>query len=128
VVEHFEPAYLTRFLDLCYHKLRPGALLVLETINPACWMAFFECYIRDLTHARPLHPDTLRFLVQACGFTSVNVEYLQPVTAADRLERVAPDASADPAVAAVAEAVNAHADKLNGRLFSSMDYAVVARR
>jgi O-antigen chain-terminating methyltransferase len=128
VVEHFEPAYLLRVLELAYQKLRPGAPLVLETINPACWMAFFETYIRDLTHARPLHPDTLRYLVQASGFASVNVEYRQPVTEGDRLERVQVPAISDEAVAAVAAAVNAHADKLNARLFSSMDYAVIARR
>jgi SAM-dependent methyltransferase len=128
VVEHFEPAYLLRVLEVAYQKLRPGAPLVLETINPACWMAFFECYIRDLTHARPLHPDTLGYLVQASGFTAVNIEYRAPVTDADRLERVSTPAGLDPATAAIAAAVNAHADKLNARLFSSMDYAVIARR
>ena len=130
VVEHFEPAYLLTFLERAHHKLRPGAALVLETINPACWMAFFETYIRDLTHQRPLHPDTLRYLVQASGFTSVDVQYRAPVTEGDRLDHIA----ADPAIAAnaglaqIAAAVNAHADKLNARLFSSMDYAVIARR
>jgi SAM-dependent methyltransferase len=128
VVEHFEPAYLVGVLDLAYQKLGPGAPLVLETINPACWMAFFECYIRDLTHARALHPDTLRYLVQASGFASVNIEYRAPVAEADRLERVSTVAGADPATAAIAAAVNAHADKLYARLFSSMDYAVIARR
>jgi SAM-dependent methyltransferase len=127
VVEHFEPAYLARVLSVAYQKLRPGAPLVLETINPACWMAFFEAYIRDLTHVRPLHPDTLRFLVQASGFVSVDVDFRQPVLDADRLNRVVarPD---EPATAAVAAAINDHADKLNARLFSSMDYAIVARR
>jgi O-antigen chain-terminating methyltransferase len=114
-------------LELAYRKLRPGAPFVLETINPSCWMAFFECYIRDLTHARPLHPDTLRYLVQASGFRGVNVEYRQPVTDADRLDSVAVPA-ADDATAPVAAAINAHARKLNARLFSSMDYAVIARR
>jgi SAM-dependent methyltransferase len=128
VVEHFEPAYLVRVLQLAYQKLRPGAPLVLETINPACWMAFFETYIRDLTHARPLHPDTLRYLVQATGFTSVNIEYRAPVTEGDRLDRVSTPTGADTATAAIAAAVNDHADKLNARLFSSMDYAVIARR
>ena len=128
VVEHLEPAYLLRLLELAYQKLRPGAPLVLETINPACWMAFFETYIRDLTHARPLHPDTLRYLVQASGFTSVNIEYRSPVTEADRLERVSTPRRDRRATAAIAAAVNAHADKLNARLFSSMDYAVIARR
>jgi SAM-dependent methyltransferase len=128
VVEHFEPAYLLKVLEAAYRKLRPGAPLVLETINPACWMAFFETYIRDLTHARPLHPDTLRYLVQAAGFVSVNVEYRQPVTENDRLDRVSSSPGDDETMTAIVAAVNAHADKLNTRLFSSMDYAVVARR
>lgn len=128
VVEHFEPAYLVRVLQAAYQKLRAGAPLVLETINPACWMAFFETYIRDPTHAQPLHPDTLRYLVQATGFTSVNIEYRAPVTERDRLDRVSTPAGGDTATAAIAAAVNDHADKLNARLFSSMDYAIVARR
>lgn len=122
VVEHFDPPYLARFLDTAYHKLQPGSPLVLETINPACWMAFFETYIRDLTHQRPLHPDTLRYLVQASGFQSVDVQFRQPVAEADKLDRMPSD------LGALAQAINDHADKLNARLFSSMDYAIVARR
>jgi len=130
VVEHFEPAYLLKFLELAHRALKPGAPLVLETINPACWMAFFESYIRDLTHQRPLHPDTLRYLVQASGFTSVDVQFRAPIGAGDRLERVAanPAIAADPALAKLATVLDANADKLNARLFSSADYAVIARR
>jgi O-antigen chain-terminating methyltransferase len=131
VVEHFPPAYLTRVLDAAFHKMRKGAPLVLETINPACWMAFFETYIRDLTHQRPLHPDTLRYLVQAAGFGSVDVQFRQPVRESDRLDRV-PDGGTAPGdgdrIRALTAAINAHADKLNARLFSSMDYVVIARR
>lgn len=126
VVEHFEPAYLAQFLETAHQRMRPGAPLILETINPACWMAFFETYIRDLTHQRPLHPDTLRYLVQASGFQNVDVLFRQPVGAADKLDRVGP--APLPEVAGLAEAINAHADKLNARLFSWMDYAVIARR
>jgi SAM-dependent methyltransferase len=125
VVEHFDPAYLVRFLEAAYHKMRDDAPLVLETINPACWMAFFETYIRDVTHRQPLHPDTLRYLVQASGFKSVDVRFRAPVRDGDRLDRLA---TADAALASVARVVNDHADKLNSRLFSSMDYAIVARR
>ena len=97
-----------------------------ETINAACWMAFFETYIRDLTHARPLHPDTLKFLVQSAGFANADVRFRAPVRDEDRLPRV-PD-QPDARLQELANVVNAHADQLNGRLFSSMDYAVVARR
>jgi SAM-dependent methyltransferase len=126
VVEHFDPAYLLRFLETAYHKMRPGAPMVLETINPACWMAFFETYIRDVTHRQPLHPETLRYLVQASGFASVDVHFRSPVRESDRLNRVA--GAETPALAGIIEAVNDHAEKLNARLFSSMDYALVARR
>ena len=133
VVEHFEPAYLLRFLETAHHKLRAGAPLVLETINAACWMAFFETYLRDITHRQALHPDTLRYLVQTSGFTSVDVQYREPVREADRLERIPRLEDASPVaqhgeLATLVAAVNAHADKLNARLFSSMDYAVIARR
>jgi O-antigen chain-terminating methyltransferase len=130
VVEHFEPAYLVRFLATAYLKMSSGAPLVLETINAACWMAFFETYIRDLTHQRPLHPDTLRYLVEAAGFSAVDVRFRQPVSEGDRLSLVDPAAlqALPPAAAPLASALNDHADKLNARLFSSMDYAVVARR
>ena len=119
VVEHFDPAYLVRFLDAAFHKMKPGAPLVLETINAACWMAFFETYIRDLTHQRPLHPDTLRYVVEASGFSSVDVRFRQPVSDGDRLETVEPGylASGVLGVREVAAAVNDHAHKLNARLF-----------
>jgi cyclopropane fatty-acyl-phospholipid synthase-like methyltransferase len=133
VVEHFEPGYLLRFLETAYHKMRDGAPLVLETINPACWMAFFECYIRDITHRQALHPDTLRYLVQTSGFTRVDVHFRESVRESDRLDHVSDGEAGSTtdvhaALANVIRTVNDHADKLNARLFSSMDYAVIARR
>jgi SAM-dependent methyltransferase len=130
VVEHFTPAYLLRFLGAAHAALAPGAPLILETINPSCWMAFFETYIRDLTHQRPLHPDTLKYLVEASGFSQVDVQFRRPVRDADRLDRVANLESPGraPEIRELAAAINAHADKLNGRLFTSADYVIVARR
>lgn len=134
VVEHLTPDTLVGVLAAAYDALRPGAPLVLETINPAYWMAFFETYIRDPTHEQPLHPETLKYLVEASGFTHVDLQYRQPVSLADRLDRVTPSSDGrqqdarDADIRALVEAVNAHADKLNARLFSSADYAVIARR
>jgi len=128
VVEHLQPADLLRFLRLAYDKLRPGAPMVLETINAACWAAFFDAYIRDLTHARPLHPGTLEYYVRACGFSAVDVQFREPVDERDRLAHVTPAATSDPALAQIAAVVNANADKLNERLLSYRDYAVIARR
>lgn len=127
VVEHLAPAYLLRFLELAFHKLRPGGRLVLETLNPACWVAFFDSYIRDITHKWPLHPETLKYLVVASGFTSATIEFRSPVAAADKLQTfAAPDATTS--LVDLAEAFNANVEKLNARLFTYLDYAVIGEK
>ncbi|GMV22311.1 MAG: hypothetical protein AMXMBFR57_22600 [Acidimicrobiia bacterium] len=133
VVEHLEPSYLARLIDVAFHKLRPGSTLVFETINPACWVAFFDSYIRDVTHRWPLHPETLHYMVQAAGFAQVDIQYRSPVAPEDKLARVSlpsaqPGHAPDTTTLDLIDAVNAHAEKLNARLFTFRDYAVVARR
>ena len=126
VVEHLEPAHLLRFLDLSIEKLQPGGMLVLETLNPACWTAFFESYIRDITHRWPLHPETLKYLVTASGFPRVAIEFRSPVAQQDRLQPIVLPGNADATLRDFAEAFNDNVDKLNARMFTHMDYAVVA--
>ena len=132
VVEHLEPAYLSEFLQVAYYKLRPGSRMILETINPACWVAFFESYIRDLTHVRPIHPETLQYMLHASGFSPVEIVYRAPIAEDARLQRVTPrpehfgEAASDP-VTELVSAFNRNMDRLNGRLFTFQDYAAVAR-
>jgi SAM-dependent methyltransferase len=126
VVEHLEPEYLMRALDLAYHKLRPGSRVVLETINPACWFAFFSSYIRDLSHVRPLHPDTLSYLLTASGFGRVHVDYRAPYPDSEKLQHVAPDAT--PALSDLTDTMNANSDRLNALLFTFLDYAAIGER
>ncbi len=128
VVEHLQPGYLLEFIELAFQKTRPGGRIVLETLNPACWVAFFESYIRDITHVWPLHPETLKYLVLASGFTRADIEYRSPVPPQDRLQTLAPAATADPALADLVEAFNANAEKLNARIFTHLDYAVIGAR
>jgi SAM-dependent methyltransferase len=125
VVEHLQPSYLLRFLELAYHKLRPGAPIVLETLNPACWVAFFDSFIRDITHVWPLHPETLRYLVLASGFSRAQIEFRSPVPLQHRLQPVA--ARPDSPLADLVETFNENVDKLNARMFTNLDYAVIGR-
>jgi SAM-dependent methyltransferase len=126
VVEHLEPGYLMRTLEAAFHKLRPGSRIVLETINPACWFAFFSSYIRDLTHVQPLHPDTLTYLLTASGFQSARAEFTSPYPAAEKLQHVAPPD--DDGLGDLADTLNANVDRLNAMLFTHMDYAAVGER
>jgi SAM-dependent methyltransferase len=124
VVEHLEPSYLTQLLAAAYHALRPGAPIVLETINPACWFAFFESYVRDITHVRPLHPDTLKVLLVANGFERVDIRYRAPYPEHEKLQPL-------PEHGALGDAsltFNANVEKINRLLFTYLDYAAIGRR
>ena len=113
VVEHVDPGYLTNLLDAAWAALRPGSVVVFETINPACWFAFFESYIRDITHVRPLHPETLKYLLLASGFDTVEIRYRSPYPEHEKLQRVAGAALGD-----AADVLNANAEKINRLLFT----------
>lgn len=125
VVEHLEPDYLMRFLEAAYHKLRPGSKIVLETINAACWYAFFSSYIRDITHVRPLHPDTLHYLVSASGFQKVTVRYAAPFPEQSKLQTVPASPERPESVEVV---FNENVGKLNDLLFTYLDYAAIGER
>jgi len=126
VVEHLEPRYLAQLLDAAFEKLRPGAPIVLETINPACWFAFFESYIRDLTHVRPVHPDTLKYLLIATGFQHVEIRYRAPYPEGEKLQKLA--GGQQVALADLVETLNANVEKINRLLFTYLDYAAVGFR
>jgi SAM-dependent methyltransferase len=132
VVEHLQPDYLLQLLDEAWRTLRPGSRIILETINPACWVAFFESYIRDITHVRPLHPDTLKYLLIASGFLDVEVRFRAPYPDDGKLQTVpalppAASAAAE-GLTEIAETVNANARRLNQLLFTHLDYAAIGTK
>jgi SAM-dependent methyltransferase len=67
LLEHLPPADIISLLELAHAKLRPGGLLVAETIDPST-PAALRNYFADLTHAQPLVPETLEVLVRGAGF------------------------------------------------------------
>jgi SAM-dependent methyltransferase len=124
VAEHLPPAVLGQMLKEAHRALRPGGLLVLETVNPRSVVGFLEVYNRDLTHERPLHPDTLSFLAAAQGFTDVRVEPRSPVDPSSRLQAIPPDGLPE----RVATLLNENVERLNGLLYGPLEYALIARR
>ena len=114
LVEHLPPPVLVRFLELAAAKLKPGGILVAETINPLSPLAL-RSYFADLTHAQPLVPETLELLAKQAGFAQTEIRYLNPPE--KRLEE-------DGLTPALAE----NARRLNELLFGPLDYALVATR
>jgi SAM-dependent methyltransferase len=126
VVEHLQPDRLLELLALARRKLAPDARIVLETVNPACWYAFFSSYIRDITHVRALHPETLRYLLTASGFEAADIRYSSPYPTDYKLHRLPETLRAEgPALAGVVEEFNGNVEKLNELLFTYLDYAAI---
>jgi SAM-dependent methyltransferase len=112
VVEHLPAGTLVQALELASAKLRPGGVLVAETINPLSPIALRN-YFADLTHAQPLVPETLELLARQAGFSQTEIRFLNEP--AERLTE--PD---DPVIAA-------NVRRLNELLFAPLDYALIAR-
>jgi SAM-dependent methyltransferase len=121
LVEHLPPRVLGGFLEECHRALRPGGRLVLETVNPRSLVALVEAFYRDLTHEKPLHPDTLDFALRAAGFRDVELRYSSPVPERARLLPVT-----EAEVGKGASAINQNFAKVNAFLFGDQDYAAIA--
>ncbi len=123
VVEHLRPATLIAFLAECHRTIRPGGLLLLETINPVSLSALRN-YFADLTHAQPLIPETLAFLAESAGFHEVRIDLRSPLPEIARLRHI-------PYGKSITEATQAESDRnvdlINAALFGPQDFSLVAR-
>lgn len=117
VIEHLTNDELLRLIATAYRKLRSGGSLVLETLNPRCLMIFAESFYLDLSHIRPIHPETLRFLAESEGFADVRIDYFTPSDESVRMPFLPDFAQADRAISTI-----------NDLLFGNREYALIARK
>jgi 2-polyprenyl-3-methyl-5-hydroxy-6-metoxy-1,4-benzoquinol methylase len=127
VVEHLVPRDLFRLLDLCCRKMKPGGYLVAETINPTCLWALANWYLLDPSHVHPVHPETLRFLLEGAGFWKVQLRFLTPVPPQDRLQPLPLDAGLSGVELERLQRLNHNIERLNTVLFGYQDYAAIAQ-
>ncbi len=118
LAEHLSLDSLVELIDVALHALQPGGVLLLETPNPTNLKVGAASFYLDPTHLKPLHPQFLQFLVEARGFTDVEIRYLH-----------APDeAPIDRNLLGDGAAATHLAEDLNWAFYGPLDYAVVARK
>lgn len=127
VVEHLEPAYLVRLLELCYRKMKFGYHIVAETVNPLSFVSFANFYI-DMTHVRPVHPETLKFLFGAAGFRELEMQFFTPISDEANLRKLPVDVGVAEVEQQMAEIYNSNVDLLNWTLYGPMDYAIIGKK
>ena len=74
VVEHLLTSELERLVELSHRKLVSNGVLVIETINPRSLFSLGNHFFADVSHIRPVHPETLRFICEQIGFGNVELE------------------------------------------------------
>jgi hypothetical protein len=116
VVEHLITPEMEQLVRLAHRTLRPGGVLVVETINPRSSFALGNHFYADTSHVRPVHPETLRFICEQIGFVRVELEERSPHPAL-ALEADLPGGSVGDAVKQLLEQV-----------FGYQDYVIVATR
>ncbi len=72
VIEHLPYEQLRRMLELALGKLRPGGLLIAETVNPHR-VASLKTFWVDLTHQHPIFPEVALAICGIAGFESAYV-------------------------------------------------------
>jgi len=107
VVEHLPAERLPEMIRLLHDKLRPGALLAIETPNPECLAIFATHFYIDPTHRHPIPPPLMSFYLEEAGFGRIEVERLYPAV------------EAMPSLAELPEAFRKD-------FFGSLDYAILA--
>lgn len=116
VVEHLLTSELERFIELCYRKLMASAVVVIETINPRSLFALGNHFFADVSHTRPVHPETLRFICEQIGFSRVQLEERSPHPYMDSVDSL-PDGEVGAALKELLESV-----------FGYQDYVIVATK
>lgn len=120
VIEHLPPAYLEKVIEVSFRKLAPAGTIILETVNPLSVFALVQVYYLDPSHRIPIHPQALKFMLEAAGFSDVEITHSSPL----EKERLKPLPGADERTSVL----NRNIDSLNDLLFAPVNYAAIARK
>ncbi|MDI3534977.1 MAG: hypothetical protein PWQ82_1342 [Thermosediminibacterales bacterium] len=120
VIEHLEPHEIVQLIRLSYERLKKNGVLIIETINPQCLSAVVDGFYIDLTHKTPIHPLTLKFILETEGFRNIEVSYFSnmkekfPAIRSSSIDNL--------------EEVNEAINRLNNLLFGQREYAIIATK
>lgn len=126
VIEHLDPNYLIKLLRLCHQKLNFGYYIVIETVNPLSLVSLANFYI-DMSHKRPIHPETLKFLMNYENFREVETIFVSPIPDEMKLKKTDIE-GIEGDIGRLIEIHNHNTDMLNSILYGPQDYAIVGKK
>jgi SAM-dependent methyltransferase len=122
VIEHLPANLQLRMVNLARRKLASGAYLIIETINPECLYALSRNFFLDPTHVRPVHPETLAFMMRSLKFNHVELKFSSPAPGWPMPQLHIPNAITD------LDRFNETLQLMNTTLFGNQDYAAIGQK
>ncbi len=126
VVEHLEPDYLIKMLQLCYKKLNFGYHMLIETVNPLSLVSFVNFYL-DMGHKKPIHPETLKFLMASVNFREIDTRFFSPILDEMKLRKINIE-GVEENDKHLMDVYNHNIDLLNDLLYGAQDYVVIGKK
>lgn len=117
VVEHLKTGEIIRLCNTAYEKLSAGGCIVIETPNPTSLAIYTNAFYIDPSHIKPVHPLTMKYLLEKAGFKDIRVIY----TEHSRPPYAIPELDVEGA-----EEFNNAMKNVSDLLYGSQDYAVIA--
>lgn len=121
VVEHISIGQIMELCKLAYEKLEEGCYFIMETPNPTSLAIYTECFYMDPSHQKPVHPQTLKYVAEKSGFSSVEILYTRASRMPFQIPRLKEN---DEDFREFNEAMG----RVSDLLYGSQDYAIIARR
>ena len=117
VIEHMAYDEYVPLLRQMFRVLKPGGVVIVETIYAQTVVAVSNAYYLDPTHKNLVHPELLRFIMKEIGFSSVERKDTSPV------EHIKlPELKAN---GAESEELHQYLEHVHWVLFGNRDYAII---
>ena len=122
VVEHLQIEQIIELCRVAYEKLEKDCYLIMETPNPTTLAIFTESFYKDPSHNKPVHPETLKYIVEKVGFSQVKIIY----TESSKLPYSIPELQCKDVEHL--DEFNLAMKRISDLLFGSQDYAIIAKK
>lgn len=122
LVEHLSLGQIIELCALAYEKLEEGSYLIMETPNPMSLAIYTHAFYMDPSHQKPIHPYTLRYLVQKAGFVKAEIVFTEASRLAEEIPVIKGEGIEN------AEEFNRNLRIMAEFMYGSQDYAIVAQK
>lgn len=126
VIEHLPREKLAKLLKLSREKVAKGGKIIFETINSESMVALTHHYFRDPTHVSPLHPETMRFMLELAGLKVLEIKKLSPFDDAALFSKIEVEDYMTPRWAKTIARLNSNFSRLNDLMYGHQDYCIIA--